>query len=126
MEYEMAYDPSNIFAKIIKGEIPGERVFEDERILAIKDIHPKAPAHILVMPKGPYTSFMDFSIKATDEEIANFFQTIAKIAELAGLQDTGFRLVSNTGVDAGQEVAHFHVHLLGGRQLGPMAGAVKS
>jgi len=121
----MAYDSSNIFAKILRGELPSDRVYEDENVLAIKDIHPKAPVHILVMPKGPYTSLLDFSIRATGDEIATFFQTVSKIAELGGLQDKGFRLVSNTGLDAGQEVPHFHVHLLGGMQLGPMAGAIK-
>lgn len=120
----MAYDVNNVFAKILRGETPSQRVYEDDHVLAIKDINPKAPVHVLVLPKGPYTSLMDFSIRATSDEIGNFFQTVAKIAELLGLQDNGFRLVSNTGVDAGQIVPHFHVHLLGGKQLGPMTGAL--
>jgi diadenosine tetraphosphate (Ap4A) HIT family hydrolase len=119
----MAYDPTNVFAKILRGELPSERVYEDDQILAIKDIQPKAPTHVLVLPKGPYTSLLDFSIRASNDEIAYFFQTVAKIAELAGLQDKGFRLVANTGPDSGQEVPHFHVHLMGGKQLGAMVGA---
>lgn len=121
----MAYDPNNIFARILRGDLPSERVFEDDHILAIKDINPKAPIHVLVMPKGPYTSLLDFSIRASNDEIAHFFQTVAKIAELAGLQVKGFRLVANTGADGGQEVPHFHVHLMGGKHLGPMVGAEK-
>ncbi|MDF3033999.1 MAG: hinT [Alphaproteobacteria bacterium] len=118
----MAYDVNNVFAKILRGEMPAERVYEDDHVLAIKDIHPKAPIHVLVLPKGPYTSLMDFSIRATVEEMGYFFQTITKIAERLGLNDKGFRLVSNIGADAGQIVPHFHVHLLGGKQLGSMAG----
>ncbi|MCE3231095.1 MAG: hinT [Alphaproteobacteria bacterium] len=118
----MAYDVNNVFAKILRGEMPAERVYEDDHVLAIKDIHPKAPTHVLVLPKGPYTSLMDFSIRATVEEMGYFFQTITKIAERLGLNDKGFRLVSNIGADAGQIVPHFHVHLLGGKQLGSMAG----
>lgn len=118
----MAYDTNNVFAKILRGEIPSQRVYEDDHVLAIKDINPKAPTHVLVLPKGPYMSLMDFSIRATADEIGYFFQTVAKIAELLKLHNNGFRLVSNTGIDGGQEVPHFHVHLLGGKQLGPMAG----
>ena len=119
----MAYDPNNVFAKILRGELSSERVYEDDKILAIKDINPKAPTHVLVLPKGPYTSLLDFSIRATNDEIAYFFQTVAKIAELAGLQDKGFRLVANTGPDSGQEVPHFHVHLMGGNHLGAMVSS---
>src|SRR5476651_896849 len=120
----MAYDPNNTFAKILRGEIPSQHVYEDENVLAIKDINPKAPTHVLVLPKGQYTSLLDFSVRASTEEIAYFFQTVAKIAELLKMHEKGFRLVSNTGADSGQEVAHFHVHLLGGKKLGPMAGAL--
>lgn len=116
----MAYDPNNIFAKIIRGEIPAKRVYEDEQVIAINDINPKAPIHVLVLPKGRYSSLLEFSIRAPTEEIAMFFQTVAKIAELLNMNKNGFRLVSNTGVDGGQEVPHFHVHLLGGKQLGKM------
>lgn len=121
----MAYDSNNVFAKILRGEIPCERVYEDDNVLAFKDINPKAPLHILVLPKGRYTSILDFSIRASNDEIANFFQTVAKIAELEGMQERGFRLVSNTGPDAGQEVPHFHVHILGGSSLGGMAAVGK-
>ena len=117
----MAYDSNNVFAKILKGEIPCDRVYEDDHVLAFKDINPKGPTHVLVLPKGSYTSLLDFSIRATVDEIAIFFQTVAKIAELLGLQEKGFRLISNTGIDAGQEVSHFHVHLIGGKRLGSMA-----
>jgi histidine triad (HIT) family protein len=120
MERQMAYDRNNIFAKILRGEIPSERVYEDEFVLAIKDINPKAPVHVLILPKGPYTSLLDFSIRASTEEISIFFQTVAKIAELLGLQDQGFRVVSNTGDHGGQEVQHFHIHLLGGAVLGKL------
>lgn len=117
----MAYDTNNIFAKMLRGEVSCERVYEDDHVLAIKDINPKAPIHVLALPKGSYTSLMDFSIRATADEIGLFFQTVTKIAELLKLHDNGFRLVSNTGSDSGQVVPHFHVHLLGGKQLGPMA-----
>jgi histidine triad (HIT) family protein len=118
----MTYDTNNIFAKILRKEMPSERVYEDDHVLAIKDINPKAPIHVLVLPKGHYTSLMDFSIRATADEIGIFFQTVAKITELLGLHDKGFRLVANTGSDGGQIVPHFHVHLLGGKPLGAMAG----
>jgi len=105
----------------LRNEIPSERIYEDDHVLAIRDINPKAPTHVLVLPKGPHISLMDFSIRATSDEIGNFFQTVAKITELLGLHNKGFRLVANTGADSGQIVPHFHVHLLGGKQLGPMA-----
>jgi diadenosine tetraphosphate (Ap4A) HIT family hydrolase len=120
-EIKMAYDNNNIFAKILRGDLPCERVYEDDHVLAFKDINPKAPIHVLILPKGPYTSLLDFSIRASVEEIAIFFQTVAKVAELLGLQVNGFRAVSNTGPDAGQIVPHFHIHLLGGQPLGVMA-----
>lgn len=116
----MAYDANNVFAKILKGEIPCHRVYEDDQVLAFNDINPKAPTHVLVLPKGPYTSLLDFSVRASTEDIAAFFQTVAKIAELLNMHKNGFRLVTNTGSDGGQEVPHFHVHLLGGKQLGKM------
>jgi len=121
----MSYNPDNIFAKILKGDLPCQRVYEDEHVLAFNDINPKAPTHVLILPKGAYTSLLDFSVRATSDEIAIFFQTVAKIAELLKMHEKGFRLVSNTGIDAGQEVPHFHVHLLGGQKLGPMAGIDK-
>lgn len=116
----MDYDANNIFAKILRKEIPSQLVYEDDAVLAIKDVAPKAPIHILVLPKGPYTSWVDFSTRAPVDEIAHFFQTISKIADLSGLSDPGFRLIANTGINGGQEVPHFHVHLLGGKQLGAL------
>ncbi len=114
----MSYDKNNIFAKIIRGEIPAKKVHEDENILAIRDISAAAPVHVLVMPKGEYVSFADFSATASPEAIANFFTTIGLIAHQLGVNKTGYRLIANHGGDASQSVPHFHVHLLGGRALG--------
>lgn len=115
-----AYDENNIFARILRGEIPCDKVHEDEHVLAFRDIHPQAPVHILVIPKGPYLSVADFGARASAPEIAAFWQAVARIAEAEGLSQTGFRTISNTGLNGGQEVPHFHVHILGGRALGPM------
>lgn len=117
----MAYDSNNIFAKILRGEIPCQRVYEDNQVLAFHDINPKAPIHVLVIPKGAYNSFMDFTIRASSEEIAAFFQVVTKVAEDLKFGDNGFRLVVNNGPDSGQEVPHLHVHLIGGKPLGAMA-----
>ena len=114
----MSYDSSNVFAKIIRGEIPGKKVYEDDQLLAIHDIAAAAPVHVLVMPKGEYVSFDDFSTNAPPEAIAHFFKTIAAIAGKLGIDKTGYRLITNHGVDASQSVPHFHVHLIGGRALG--------
>lgn len=117
----MAYDSTNIFAKILRGELPCERVYEDDHVLAFNDINPKAPIHVLVIPKGPYSSFMDFTIRASSEEVALFFQTVTKVAEVLKFSEKGFRLVVNNGPDSGEEVPHFHVHLIGGKRLSGMA-----
>lgn len=117
----MTYDSNNIFAKILRGEISCQRVYEDNQVLAFHDIHPKAPIHVLVIPKGAYSSFMDFTIRASSEEVAAFFQAVTKIAEDLKFGDNGFRLVVNNGPDSGQEVPHLHVHLIGGERLGGMA-----
>mgnify|MGYP003385941057 CR=1 FL=1 len=117
----MAYDSNNVFAKILRGEIPCQRVYEDDYALAFKDINPKAPIHVLVIPKGAYSSVMDFTILASSEEIAAFFQTVTKVAEILKFSDGGFRLVVNNGPDSGEEVPHFHVHLIGGTRLGGIA-----
>lgn len=117
----MIYDSNNIFAKILRGEIPCQRVYEDDHVLAFHDINPKAPIHVLVIPKGAYTSFMDFTIRASSEEVATFFQAVTKVAQELAFSDGGFRLVANEGPDSGQEVPHFHVHLVGGKRLGGMA-----
>lgn len=116
----MSYDPNNIFARILRGEIPCDRVYEDDHVLAFRDIHPQAPVHVLVIPKGAYLSIDDFGARADEAEIAAFFRAVAHIAADLGLKEAGFRTIANTGLNGGQEVPHFHVHLLGGRALGPM------
>jgi diadenosine tetraphosphate (Ap4A) HIT family hydrolase len=114
------YDDGNIFARILRGEIPNKTVYEDEHVLAFDDINPLAPAHVLVIPKGAYVSWDDFSARASDAEIGAFVRAVGRIAREAGLVEPGYRLLANVGPDAGQEVAHFHVHIFGGRPLGPM------
>jgi len=116
----MAYDPENIFAKILKGDIPCDKVFEDDSALAFKDINPQAPTHVLVIPKGPYVSLDDFSDNATDGEIAGFFRAVGTVAREQGAVEGGYRLLANNGRDAHQEVPHFHVHIFAGRDLGGM------
>ena len=116
----MAYDDSNIFAKILRKEIPCESVYEDEWVLAFKDIQPQAPIHVLVIPKGSYESIADFGARGSAEEIAGFYRAVSKIASDLGIEKDGFRTIANTGVHGGQEVPHFHMHLLGGSSLGPM------
>ena len=114
------YDDSNIFARILRGEIPSNKVYEDDHVLAFNDINPLSPTHILVIPKGPYVSWDDFSAKASDEEIGAFVKAVGRIAREANLVEGGYRLLANTGMDAGQGVPHLHVHIFGGRALGPM------
>ena len=114
------YDDSNIFARILRGEIPSKKVYEDDYALAFHDIMPRAPIHILVIPKGAYVSWDDFSARAPDAEIAGFVRAVGKVARDQGLVEPGYRLLANTGGHGGQEVAHLHVHLFGGRPLGPM------
>jgi histidine triad (HIT) family protein len=114
------YDDSNIFARILRGELPSSQVYEDEQVLAFNDIHPLAPTHILVIPKGPYVSWDDFSEKASDEEVAGLVRAVGKIARDAGLVEQGYRVLANVGVHSGQEVPHLHLHIFGGRPLGPM------
>ena len=116
----LPYDPDNIFARILRGEIPANKVWEDEHAFAFHDINPAAPVHILVIPKGPYVSWEDFSARASTEEIAGFVRAIGLIAREHGLVAPGYRLLANVGGHAGQEVPHLHVHLFGGRPLGPM------
>ncbi len=115
-----AYDDNNIFARILRGEIPCNKVYEDPHVLAFRDIRPQAPVHVLVIPKGKYTDIADFGAKATEAEIAAFYRAVAKIARDENLPGQGFRTIANTGLNGGQEVPHFHVHLLGGTSLGPM------
>src|SRR3569833_3789256 len=115
-----AYDDHNVFARILRGEIPSTTIYEDEYALAFPDINPAAPTHILLIPKGPYVSWDDFSMQASDAEIAGFVRAVGKVAREAGLVEGGYRLLANTGLDAGQEVPHLHVHVFAGRPLGPM------
>jgi len=116
----MAYDDQNIFAKIIRGEIPCSKVYEDDHVLAFNDIAPQTPTHILVIPKGPYVSYDDFSQSASDQEIAAFTRALGRIAREAGVVEAGYRILANHGVDAHQEVPHFHMHLFAGQNLGRM------
>lgn len=114
------YDDQNIFAKILRGEIPNKTVYEDDWVLAFHDINPQAPLHLLVIPKGAYVSWDDFSAKAPAEEIAGFIRAVGHVAREAGLVEPGYRLLANIGGHGHQEVPHLHVHLFGGRPLGPM------
>ena len=113
-----AYDSNNPFAKILRGEIPCRKVFEDEFALAFHDISPQAPVHVLVIPKGAYVSLDDFTARATEAEIAGFFRAVGAAARQLGLAAPGYRVLANHGRDAHQEVFHFHVHIFGGRDLG--------
>jgi histidine triad (HIT) family protein len=114
------YDNQNIFARILRGEIPCKKVYEDAFAFAFHDIAPQAPTHVLVIPKGRYCSFADFTTEASDAEIAGFMRAVGKIAKDLGLEARGYRLLANMGEHSGQEVAHFHVHLFAGRPLGRM------
>ena len=114
------YDDQNIFAKILRGEIPNRTVYEDEFALAFHDINPQAPTHILVIPKSAYVSWDDFSAQASDAEIAGFVRAVGHVAREQGLVEPGYRLLANTGTNSHQEVPHLHVHIFGGRAMGPM------
>ena len=116
----LPYDESNIFARILRGEIPSKRVYEDEFALAFHDISPQAPTHILVIPKGAFVSWDDFSERGSEAEIAGFIRAVGKVAREHGLVAPGYRLLANVGANGGQEVPHLHVHIFGGRGLGPM------
>lgn len=116
----LPYDDQNVFAKILRGEIPNRTVYEDEWVLAFHDINPQAPTHVLVIPKGAYVSWDDFSAKASAEEIAGFVRAVGHVARSLGLVEPGYRLLANIGQHGHQEVPHLHVHLFGGKPLGPM------
>jgi histidine triad (HIT) family protein len=116
----LPYDKKNVFARILRGELPCKKVYEDEHALAFHDINPLAPTHILVIPKGEYVSWDDFSERGSAEEIAGFVRAVGRIARDEGLVAPGYRLLANVGANGGQEVPHLHVHLFGGRGLGPM------
>lgn len=119
-----SYDDQNIFAKILRGEIPNNTVLETEHSLAFRDIQPQAPAHVLVIPKGPYISYGQFAQEATEAEILDYTRAIGEVCRMLGVEPTqgggGFRMISNSGSDGVQEVPHLHVHILGGRPLGRM------
>lgn len=119
----MTYDSTNIFAKILRGEIPCQKVFEDDHVLAFPDIAPKAPVHILVIPKGAYKDMDDFTARAGADEIAALFRALGAIARDKGIDKSGYRVISNCGLNGGQEVPHLHLHLLGGRNIGRMVDA---
>lgn len=114
------YDDDNIFAKVLRGEIPSTKVYEDEWAIAFEDINPQAEIHTLVVPKGKYVSWDDFSARAPDQEIAGFVRAVGKVAREKGLVEPGYRLLANVGENGGQEVPHLHIHLFGGQKLGRM------
>jgi len=114
------YDDDNIFARILRGEIPARPVYEDDYAFAFHDINPQAPTHVLVIPKGRYVSWADFSAKATDGEIAGFVRAVGAVARELGIEEGGYRLLANAGPNSHQEVPHLHVHIFGGKKLGPM------
>jgi histidine triad (HIT) family protein len=122
----MAYDDSNIFARILRGDVPCQRVYENDHALAFHDINPLAPVHVLVIPKGAYVSMADFSAKASNEEVAGFFRAVGEVAAQVGVAEGGYRILANSGADANQEVPHFHVHVFGGAPLGPMLRKITS
>lgn len=116
----MAYDSENIFAKILRGEIPCDKVYEDDHALAFRDINPQTPTHILVIPKGAYVSSDDFTAHASEAELAGFLRAVGHVAREAGLVEPGYRILANHGEEAHQEVPHFHIHIFGGTDLGRM------
>jgi diadenosine tetraphosphate (Ap4A) HIT family hydrolase len=116
----MAYDENNIFAKILRGEIPCNKVYEDDFVLAFHDIQPQTKVHVLVIPKGAYVSFADFSQQASEAEVTGFFRAAGRIARDLGIEDDGYRVLANTGLNGHQEVPHFHLHIFGGQPLGRM------
>jgi diadenosine tetraphosphate (Ap4A) HIT family hydrolase len=118
----MSYNPSNIFARILRGEIPCKEILKDTTFLAFYDITPKAPIHALVIPTGAYSDAYDFHKNASDQEVIGFYRGVAQVIDRLGLYDSGFRQISNCGINGGQEVPHYHVHLLGGSKLGAMIG----
>ena len=116
----MAYDSNNVFARILRGEIPCSKVYEDEHVLAFRDISPQAPTHILVIPKGEYVTWSDFVDHASDEEMAALVRALGRVAKEQGVAESGWRILANNGPQARQDVQHLHIHVLGGRDLGPI------
>ncbi len=120
VDVTLPYDDQNIFAKILRGEIPNQTVYENEHALALHDINPQAPVHVLVIPKGAYVSWDDFSANASDHEIGDLTRAIGEAARILGLVESGYRLITNIGWDAHQELPHLHIHILAGKALGPL------
>ena len=120
IDSKLPYDDANIFAKILRGELPNKTVLETEHSLAFHDINPLAAIHVLVVPKGAYVSWDDFASRASEAEIADFVRTVGEVARQTGADAQGYRLLSNVGKRGGQEVPHLHVHVFGGQPLGPM------
>lgn len=120
IDHTLPYDDQNVFARILRGELPCKKVLETDHSLAFHDINPLAAIHVLVIPKGAYVSWDDFSVRASDEELADFSRTVGQVARQVGADAQGYRLLANTGKRAGQEVAHLHVHVFGGQPLGAM------
>jgi histidine triad (HIT) family protein len=116
----MTYNQNNVFAKIIRGEIPSKKVFEDNDTLAFHDISAAAPTHVLVIPKGEYKNFIEFTTRENPQKVADFFRKVSEIATMLEADKSGFRLISNIGSDAHQTVPHFHVHILAGKKMGPL------
>ena len=120
IDSKLPYDDQNIFAKILRGELPNKTVLESKHCLAFHDINPIAPIHVLVIPKGAYVSWDDFAAKASDAEIGDFVRTVGAVGRQTGAEAQGYRVLSNIGKRGGQEVPHFHAHIFGGQPLGPM------
>ena len=120
IDHHQPYDENNIFARILRGELPATKVLETQHSIALHDINPLAAVHVLVIPKGAYVSWDDFAARASEAEIADFVRAVAETARLVGAEPQGYRVLANTGKRAGQEVPHLHVHLFGGQPLGPM------
>lgn len=118
----MSYDVNNIFAKILRGEIPAQKIYEDDHVLALRDIHPQRAVHVLIVPKGAFTDILSFAEGASDAEIVALIRAVPKVAAALGVNEKGFRLIANTKEHGGQEVPHLHLHLLGGEPVGRMVG----
>lgn len=116
----MSYDPENIFAKILRGDIPCNKIYDDDFAIAFHDINPQTEVHLLVIPKGAYVSMADFSANALPEEITGFMRAVGKVAEEAGVAESGYRIIANAGPNSHQEVPHLHFHILGGKPVGPL------
>lgn len=116
----MSYDNENVFAKILRGEIPCNKVYEDDHALAFHDINPQAPVHVLVIPKGPFVSMADFTANAPEDLMVGFFRAVGTVADQLDLVEPGYRIMANHGPDSHQEVPHLHIHIFGGKRLGPM------